>query len=205
MAQPLEGIRVIDLCNDIYGQFCTQILADFGAEVIKIESNTSMVTSYIFNDLKNRNKKSFTLNLEEEEGKAVFSRLVEQSDVLVSDSLAPIAITRFKEWQENNDKLVYCCISDHITTQNEEDYCQKYLSNSFNLSQPDISILSGIKIANMAGGVLYPVIAILLALINRQNTGKGQTCDVSVTDGALSLLKYVISQISDNVQECRLI
>ncbi|MGI6412651.1 MAG: CoA transferase [Syntrophomonadaceae bacterium] len=203
MAQPLEGIRVIDLCNNIYGQFCTQILADFGAEVIKIESNTSI--NYVSNDLMKRNKKSFTLNLEKEEGKAVFSRLAEQSDVLVSDGSAPIENTRLIELQKINDKLVYCCISDHIITQNEEDYYQKYLSNSFNLSQPDISILSGIKIANMAGGVLYPVIAILLALISRQNTGKGQTCEVSVTDGALSLLKYVIYQISNNVQECQLI
>ena len=124
MNKPLQSLRVIDLTRLLPGPYCTMFLADFGAEVIKIEEPIlgdytrwevpeAETDSAIFSSL-NRNKKSITLNLKSEQGKELFKELIKTADVLV-ESFRPGVMDRlglgYETLKTINPKLIYCAIT----------------------------------------------------------------------------------------------
>jgi len=127
MSQPLSGIRVLDLSRLLPGAYATQMLADFGADVIKVEEPGSgdygrfmppqgaggMSLYFI---AINRNKRSMTLNLKSAEGREIFQRMVRQADVVL-ESFRPGVMERlglgYEQLKEINPGLVYCAISGY--------------------------------------------------------------------------------------------
>ncbi len=214
MSLPLEGVRVLDLSRYLPGPFCTQILADFGAEVIKVEDPRGgdlgrMLTPVVNGESArfptvNRNKKSITLDLKKEEGKAVFRRLVADADVVV-DQFRPGVMKKmgldYDALKEINKGIIYCAITGYGWTGPLKDAAGHDL-NYLNLAAVTgltgvyggRPAMSGVQIADIAGGTLYSVIAILLALASRQKTGEGQLCDVAMLDCSISLLAYTLGE-----------
>ena len=217
MSAPLEGIKILDLTRYLPGPFATQLLADFGATVIKVEEPGGelgralppFVSGYgtRFASV-NRNKKSITLNLKNEKAREIFSKLVSESDVLV-EQFRPGVMDKlglgYEDLKKINAGLVYCAITGYGLTgpwREKAGHDVNYLSiagvSSLTATREGQPVMSSVQIADVAGGSLYAVIAILLALFNRTKTGKGQLCDISMMDGALSLLAYTIGEWSGN-------
>ena len=216
MSLPLEGVKVLDLSRYLPGPFCTQILADFGAEVVKVEdprggdlgrSLTPLINgqSARFYTV-NRNKKSITLDLRKPEGKEIFKKLVKDYDVVV-DQFRPGVMNKlgvgYEVLQQVNPSLIYCALTGYGLDGPLKDaagHDLNYLSLSgvteLTGTYQGMPAMSGVQIADIAGGTLYAVIAILLALANRQKTGRGQLCDVAMMDGAISLLAYTLGEWS---------
>ncbi|PKM75949.1 MAG: CoA transferase [Firmicutes bacterium HGW-Firmicutes-15] len=214
MSLPLEGIKVLDLSRYLPGPFCTQILADFGAEVIKVEdpkggdlgrSLTPLIEgeSARFYTV-NRNKKSITIDLKKEEGKAIFRKLAASSDIVV-DQFRPGVMKKmgldFESLRAINEGIIYCAITGYGMTGPLRDTAGHDL-NYLNLSgvteltgsYQSMPAMSGVQIADISGGTLYSVIAILLALSSREKTGQGQLCDVAMMDASISLLAYTLGE-----------
>ena len=210
---PLAGVRVLDLSRLLPGPFCSQILADFGAEVLKIEDpqagdyirwmpplldeNSALYYSV------NRGKQSMKLNLKAEAGREIFNRLIPQYDILL-ESFRPGVMDKlglgYDKLKEINPRLIYCAITGYGQTGPYRDIAGHDL-NFLNLAgissligprneTPDIP---GIQIADIGGGALWGAIAVLLALKARDVTGEGQMCDVSMLDGAFSWLAFSLA------------
>ncbi|MCY6369236.1 CaiB/BaiF CoA transferase family protein [Clostridium ganghwense] len=214
MSLPLEGIKILDLSRYLPGPLCTQILADFGAEVIKIEQPKSGELGRNLAPLingesarfytVNRNKKSVTLDLKKKEGKDIFKRLAANCDVVL-DQFRPGVMDKmgvgYEVLKEINERLIYCCLTGYGLNGPLRDtagHDLNYLSlagvteqTGNNQGKPS---MSGVQIADTAAGSLYSVIAILLALASREKTGKGQLCDVAMLDGSITLLAYTIGE-----------
>lgn len=205
---PLKSIRVLDLSRLLPGPHCTMMLADFGAEVIKVEHPELgdyirdfhpklNEDSAMFHSL-NRNKKSVTLDLKSNTGKEQFLQLVKTADVLV-ESFRPGVMKKlgldYEELKQMNPGLIYCAITGYGQ---DGPYADKpghdinYLSYSGLLNlmgQKNLKpMIPAAQIADIGGGSLPAVIGILLALFERQRTGEGQLVDVSMLDGVMSWL-----------------
>lgn len=214
MTLPLAGIRVLDLSRALPGPFCTQILADFGADIIKIEDRGGDPARHTYPQIVgksarfyavNRNKKSLTLDLRKEEGQAIFKKLAARSDIVL-DVFRPGIMDRmglgYEQLREINPRIIYCALNGFGSTgplmhSPAHDINILSLAGILDLTgtaggQP---ALSGVQIAGLSGS-LYAVIAILISLINRNTTGKGQFCDVSMLDAAISLLAYTLAEWS---------
>lgn len=214
MSLPLEGIRVLDLSRYLPGPFCTQILADFGAEVIKVEDPRGgdlgrTLTPCIEGESArfptvNRNKKSVTLDLKQPSGKDIFRKLVAGADVVV-DQFRPGVMKKmgldYEALKGLNKGIIYCAITGYGWTGPLKDAAGHDL-NYLNLAgvtgmtgvYNGRPAMSGVQIADIAGGTLYSVIAILLALASRKKTGEGQFCDVAMLDCSISLLAYTLGE-----------
>lgn len=216
MSLPLEGLKVLDLSRYLPGPFCTQILSDFGAEVIKVEDpnggDLGRHLAPILEDQSsrfytvNRNKKSISLDLKKEEGKVIFRRLVHDSDVVV-DQFRPGIMDKmglgYEHLKEINKRIIYCAISGYGLSgplRDSAGHDLNYLSLSgvtgLTGTCQGMPAMSGVQIADISGGTLYSTIAILLALANREKTGKGQLCDIAMMDASVSLLAYTLGEWS---------
>lgn len=210
---PLEHIKVLDLSRLAPGPYCTMILADLGADVLKIEPPGMGVVFfaagieeekwYAYN-AHDRNKRSMVLNLRSEEGRQIFYKLAENTDVIV-EGFRPGAVKRlrvdYESIEKQNPRIIYCSISGYGQ---DGPYSQlpghdpNYIAISGALSligpkdQPPS--LPPNWLADFAGGGLQAAIAILVALIARERTGVGQYIDVAMLDGVLSLLAMEMSQ-----------
>jgi len=216
MSLPLEGVKILDLSRYLPGPFCTQMLADFGAEVIKIEDpkggdlmrhvppmiEGESVGFYTVN----RNKKSITLDLKKEEGRAIFRRLVTVSDIVV-DQFRPGVMDKiglgYEQLRELNEGIIYCAITGYGLNGPLRDaagHDLNYLSlagvTGLNGTYRGMPAICGMQIADIAGGTLYATIAILLALASREKTGQGQLCDIGMMDGSISMLALTLGQWS---------
>ncbi len=219
MAGALEGIKVLDLSRLLPGGFCTMLLADFGAEVLKVE-DTGMgdyvrwspphyegaersAASALFLAL-NRGKRSLRLNLKEEEGREVLLRLVREYDVLV-ESFRPGVMDRlgvgYERLRQENPRLVYCAITGYGQTgplRDRPGHDMDYLALNGILGltgEPDgPPIQAAVQIADIGGGSLMAAFGIMAALWERERSGEGQFVDVSMTDGALSWLAMVAAR-----------
>jgi alpha-methylacyl-CoA racemase len=220
--QALEGVRILDLTRLLPGGFCTLLLADMGAEVLKVEDTAggdyirwmppyyggeaeraSGTGSAYFLGL-NRNKRSLKLNLKHEGGREVLLRLAEEYDVLV-ESFRPGVLERlgvgYGVLRERNPGLVYCAISGYgqdgpYTARSGHD--TNYLASCGLLGlagrRGGPPVQSAGQIADLGGGGLMAAVGILAALIERERSGEGQLVDVSMTDGALSWLAMVAAR-----------
>ncbi|MGE5396681.1 MAG: CaiB/BaiF CoA transferase family protein [Chitinophagales bacterium] len=211
MTLPLEGIKVLDLTRAMAGPFCTQILADFGAEVIKIEEPNGGDTGRSLYPViagqgtsfwaLNRNKRSAALDLRSDEGKDAFKSLVAVSDVVV-DPFRPGSLDKlglgYRELSRINPRVIVCSLSAFgqtgpIAKEGGHDINILSLAGALGLNGTagEAPALPPFPIAGFSGA-LYAVIAILLALQARAKTGRGQHCDVSMLDGAISLMAGVL-------------
>ncbi|MBT8330780.1 MAG: CoA transferase, partial [Deltaproteobacteria bacterium] len=197
----LDGITVIDLSRLLPGPYCSMILADHGARVISIESRKFIADGLFFNTV-NRNKEHMTLNLKTDQGKKIFFQLIEKADVML-EGFRPGVVERlgvdYKRVHQKNPKIIYCSISGYGQSGGFVDrvgHDVNYLSTSGVLDligEPDRPpSIPGIQIADIGGGAMNAAIGILLALFARQNTGKGQFVDISMTDGMVGFLSAAL-------------
>lgn len=209
MSAPLQGLRVLDLSRLLPGGYCTLILADLGADVIKVEepgrgdylrdfppaSSTGESGMHL---ALNRGKRSITLNLRTEPGRQILRDLVVGTDVLV-ESFRPGVMDRlgvgYGALREVNPGLVYAAISGFGASGpyvhkagHDIDFVAYAGALSFNGSAESGPWQPGLQIADLGGGGLMALVAILVALRVREHNGEGQFCDVSMTDGVLSWL-----------------
>jgi alpha-methylacyl-CoA racemase len=215
----LKGIRVLDLSRLLPGGFCSLLLADFGAEVLKVE-DTGMgdyvrwgppyydgaedsAKSALFLAL-NRGKRSIRLDLKNEKGKEVLKRLARDYDVLL-ESFRPGVLDRlgvgYEELKQENPGLVYCAITGYgqdgpYTARSGHDMNYLGLNGLLGLTgeREGPPIQSAGQIADVGGGGLMAAIGILVALRERERSGEGQVVDVSMFDGALSWLALVAAK-----------
>ena len=203
----LSGIRVLDLSLQLPGPFCTMMMADYGADVVKIdepsprvrnpfaaeEPGTGPVDRYL-----NRGKRSMTINLKTEEGKAIFLRLAETADVVV-EGFRPGVVRRlgidYDVVSAVNPKIVYCSISGYGQDGPMRDvpgHDVNYLSFAGVLGlcgrKGDDPTLLPVQLGDVFGGSMMALSGILMALLGRERTGKGGRVDVSMTDGAMASL-----------------
>lgn len=205
MAAALEGIRVLDLTQIMAGPFCTMLLGDLGAEVIKIEnprggddSRRMAPPSYYGESAAfiamNRNKYGVAVDIRTEAGKEVLWRLIEKADVLV-ENFRPGTMTRlgfgYEEVHKRYPTLVYCSISGYGQTgpyrdRGGFDLVAQAMSGVLSVTgSPEEPAKVGVPISDLNAG-LYASHAILAALLSRMRTGEGQYIDTSLFEAALA-------------------
>ena len=216
---PLAGLRVLDLSRLLPGPFCSLLLADFGADVIKVE-DTGMgdyvrwsaprydgaqesAGSALFLAL-NRGKRSVRINLKDAAGQAILLRLVRDADVLL-ESFRPGVLDRlgvgYERLREENPRLVYCAISGYgqdgpLRGRSGHDTNYLALNGLLGLTgeADGPPVQSGGQIADIGGGSLMAAVGILVALRERARSGQGQLVDCSMFDGSLSWLAMVAAE-----------
>jgi crotonobetainyl-CoA:carnitine CoA-transferase CaiB-like acyl-CoA transferase len=222
MAGALDGVRVLDLTRLLPGGFCTLLLADMGADVLKVEDTAGgdyirwMPPYYGGDDEQragtasayflalNRNKRSLRLNLKDERGRDVLLRLVEDYDVVV-ESFRPGVMDRlgvgYDALRSRNPRIVYCPISGYgqdgpLTGRSGHDTNYLALNGLLGLTgrRGGPPIQSAGQIADLGGGGLMAAVGILAALYERERSGEGQVVDISMTDGSLSWLAMVAAR-----------
>ena len=215
-AGPLSDVRVLDLSRLLPGGFCTLLLADLGAEVLKVE-DTGMgdyvrwappyhegvedsAKSGMYIAL-NRGKRSIRLNLKEEGGCEVLKRLARDYDVLL-ESFRPGVLDRlgvgYELLKQENPGLVYCAISGYGQDGPNRDrsgHDMNYLGLNGLLGltgeKDGPPVQSAGQIADLGGGGLMAAFGVMAALHERRTSGEGQFVDISMTDGSLSWLAMV--------------
>lgn len=221
MAGALAGVRILDLTRVLAGPFCTMILGDLGAEVIKVEGtsnkddtrawgppNVGGESAYYL--CANRNKQAISLNLKTEGGKEVFKKLVAASDVVVQNfktgTLDKMGLG-YEVMREINPQVILASITGFGSTgpykdQAGYDYIIQAMSGLMSITgDPDSGPQKvGVAIADVLTG-LYTVIGILAALNERRDSGQGQEIDISLFDSQISALVNVASNylISGNL------
>ncbi|MCY3824777.1 MAG: CoA transferase [Nitrospinae bacterium] len=210
MAGPLEGIRVVDLTRILAGPYCTMMLGDMGAEVIKIENPDggddtrgwgppflNGVSTYFISI--NRNKKSLTLNLKDERGKELLRDLIRKGDVVV-ENFRPGALDKLGfSWEEIhriNPAVIFASLSGFGQTgpRSSEPGFDVVIQGEGGImsitGEPDGPPSKfGASIADITAGMLAAQ-GILLSLYHREKTGVGQMVDVGMLDGQVALLTY---------------
>jgi alpha-methylacyl-CoA racemase len=203
---PLTGVRVLDLSRLLPGPFATMILAGLGADVVKVEDldggdymrwmpPLQEGTSVMFTCL-NRDKRSLRLDLKAARGRQLFLELVQRSDVVL-EGFRPGVLDRLglsvAALQERNPRLVVCSISgfgqdgpDRLVVGHDLNYLARAGALGITGTADGRPVVPGVQIADIGGGSLGAVAAILAALRLRDRTGVGSHCDVSMVDGVLS-------------------
>jgi len=219
MTLPLDGVRVLDLSRLLPGPFCSLLLADFGADVLKVE-DTGMgdymrwsppvyegaeesARSAMFLAL-NRNKRSVRVNLKDARGREVLFALVRESDVVL-ESFRPGVLERlgcgYEALRAVNPAIVYCAISGYgqdspLRDRSGHDLNYLALAGLLGLTgdRDGAPVQPAGQIADLGGGALMAAFGILAALRERDRSGEGQFVDVSMTDGTLSWLAMVAAR-----------
>jgi alpha-methylacyl-CoA racemase len=205
MTQPLAGIRVLDLTRLIPGGVCTMMLADLGADVVKIEDpnggDYARWMPPLINDLSvyfrmnNRNKRSMILDLKQEQGQAVLKKLVEKADVLV-EGFRPDVMKRlgcdYDALKAVNSRLVYCSISGWgadgpYAARSGHDL--SYVSTAGLTGAMEHPQVFGGQVADI-GGAYIAFSGILAALLRRERAGEGGFVDASLFEASLPFGMY---------------
>jgi len=208
MAKALEGVRILDMTHVQSGPTCTQLLAWFGADVIKVERpgvgdatrgqlrDIPDVDSLYFTML-NHNKRSVTLNTKNDQGKEIFTRLIEECDVMV-ENFAPGALDRmgftWERIQEINPRMIYASVKGFGPGPFEE--CKVYenvaqctggsaSTTGFDDGPP---MVTGSQIGDTGTG-LNLALGIVTALFHREHSGRGQRVTCAMQDGVLNLCR----------------
>ena len=198
---PLEGIRVLDLGTMTPGKYCTFIMADLGADVIRVERPISGDPSITDEDLiLNRNKRSIALNLRTDGAKKIFYKLSRTADVILESNRPGVTGRMGVDYDTIkglNPGIIYCSLSGFGQ---DGPYHQLPAFDMIFMAMGGLlgligekgrpPIVPGIWVSD-AGSGLLAVIGILTALVARKNMGKGQFIDISMLDGVLSLLSTI--------------
>ncbi len=206
---PLTGVRVLDLTRVLSGPFCTALLGDMGADVIKVEAPEGDSVrgqgaikdglSWYFAQF-NRNKRSVCLDLRRPQAKEILARLIERSDVLV-ENFRPGVLARMgfpeSRLKALRPSLVVCSINGFGSTGPYKDrpafdFIAQAMSGfmSVNGNPDDPPLRSGLPISDLVAG-LYAALSIAAAVPLARATGQGQRAEVSLTNGLVSLLAYI--------------
>ena len=222
---PLDGISVLDLTRVLSGPFCTMLLADMGARVIKVERpgdgdetrawGPPFVAGESANFLgTNRNKESIALDFKRPEGRRIIDRLLDQVDVVV-ENFRPGTLTRigldYASLKDARPKLIYASISGFGQTGP-----RRFEAGYDAVIQAEGGLMSitgdpegppfrvGVAIADLVAGMLAAQ-GIVLALFARERSGRGQQVDVGMLDGVVSILSYHASMhLTANIRSGRL-
>ena len=207
-SRALDGVKILAFEQVLSGPFATCLLADMGAEVIKIErpgvgdvirSWDSVVkglsSGYVW---LNRNKRSLTVDVKKDQGREILLRLAKKADIFF-ENYAPGVTARlglgYERLSELNSRLIYCSLSGYGQDGPYRDVkaydllIQGEGGIIATTGYPDKPARAGIAIADIASG-MYAAIGILLALYQREKTGEGQLIDVSMLDAIVSWLGY---------------
>ena len=212
MQMPLEGVRVLDLSHALAGPFCSTMLADFGAEVIKLEPKGAGdisrawgtrlpggETSYFVS--LHCNKKGIEVDLKHPRGKDLFFRLMERSDIVL-ENYRTGALERlglgYEAARQRNAGIIYCSVSGFGQDGPYRDRAALDLILQAESGMISVTgepgshgVRCGTSIADMTAG-MYAAFGIMLALRVKEKTGRGQAIDVSMLEGQLSLLGSMI-------------
>lgn len=203
----LDGLRILDLSRLLPGPYCTLLLADLGADVVKVEDTgggdylrwmpplADDGQSVMYHPV-NRNKRSIALDLKNDDGRELFLRLCERADVVV-ESFRPGVMARLGlGWDvlhERNPRLILCSISGYgqdgpyrERAGHDIDYIAIGGALGMTGSEDGTPALPGVQIGDLGGGALGAAVAILAALEQRHRGGEGQWCDVSMLDGVVA-------------------
>ncbi len=210
---PLSGIRVVDLTRVMTGPFCTMMLGDMGADVVKIEMPgkgddtrawgppfVAEESTYFLSV--NRNKRSVVLDLKSEAGATALWRLIEGADVLV-ENFSPGTIGRlgfgYEAVRKRNPKIVYASISGFGQTgpaanRAAYDLIVQGVSGLMSVTgdSDGLPVKVGPPIADIAAG-MFAAFAIASSLYGREQSGEGQYIDVSMLGGQVSILSYLVT------------
>ncbi len=223
LAGALEGLRVLDLTQMLAGPFCAQLMADHGADVIKVESPEGDMTRafgpYCDDDQVrnmggyyqsvNRNKKGVVIDLKSEQGRQVLLSLVDKADVLIENFRAGVLDRlglSYEKLAERNPRLVYACIrgfGDPRSASN--DYTDWPAFDVVSQSMGGMMGVTGaedgvpMKVGPGVGDLIPATLCafgVLAAVLRAQRTGRGQFIDVAMVDGVLAFCERVIYQYS---------
>jgi crotonobetainyl-CoA:carnitine CoA-transferase CaiB-like acyl-CoA transferase len=210
MALPLEGLRVLDLTRALAGPFCSMMLGDMGADVLKVEQPgvgdnarawgppfQAGESSYFLSV--NRNKRSLALNLRDARGAAVLRDLVARSDVLL-ENFVPGTLDRlgfsYAACRTLRPDMIYCSISGfgQVGPERERAAYDQILQGlggimSITGEVGGKPMRVGVAIADIMAG-MFAAYAVQVALFHRERTGQGQQVDTSLLDGQLAMLTY---------------
>ncbi|MBW1785050.1 MAG: CoA transferase [Deltaproteobacteria bacterium] len=194
----LEGIRILDSAHQYPGPYCSMLLADLGAEVVKVErpgvGDLARYAPDFFRSI-NRNKKSLTLNLKVTHAREILYRMVEHCDVF-TEGFRPGVVKRlgidYETLKNINPRLIYCSISGYgqdgpyrdlpghdLNYQAMSGMLQCFKDKEGNLVQP------GLAIGDLSSA-MFAAVGILAALMGRERNGEGRYIDVSMFDGLIS-------------------
>jgi crotonobetainyl-CoA:carnitine CoA-transferase CaiB-like acyl-CoA transferase len=214
MNKALKNIRILDLTHMLSGPFGAMILADLGAETIKIEPlhgegtrkllardpNNSLDGMGAYYITLNRNKKSVALNLKDEKGLAVFYDLVRKADVVISNfgvGVPERLKIDYATLKEINPRIGTCCVtgfgSDGPNAKRPAfDQVAQATGGGMSITgtDPGHPVRSGIPIGDLGGG-MFAAMGILSALLERESSGQGQHVDISMVDCQVSMLNYM--------------
>jgi crotonobetainyl-CoA:carnitine CoA-transferase CaiB-like acyl-CoA transferase len=202
--KPLQGVRILDLSRLVPGPYCTRLLCDMGAEVIKVEEpgRGDYIRSLppyengvsVAFEMLNRGKKSITLNLETKQGQEILNRLVTKADVFL-ESFRPGTTKKlgcdFETLQTSNPRIIYCSLTGFGQTGPYKDLPGHdinviALSGFLSLNGPEPTVPS-LQVGDLAGGMLA-ALTITTALFAKQRTARAQYIDASILDALLSWL-----------------
>jgi crotonobetainyl-CoA:carnitine CoA-transferase CaiB-like acyl-CoA transferase len=206
MHRPLEGVRVLDLTQLLPGPYCTMVLGDLGADVVKVEPPSGgdpmrRVPPWVGEESAaflavNRNKRSLAVNLKRPEGRDLLLRLAEGADVWV-EGFRPGVMARLglgpEDIRARNPRCIYVSLSGYgqsgpYRTRPGHDINFAALSGMLHALYGPSPRLPAVQLADMAGGALWAAVAILAALVRQRTTGQGCTLDLSMAHGTLALL-----------------
>lgn len=210
MPGPLTGVRVLDLTRALAGPYCSMMLGDMGADVLKVEmpktgdETRGWGPPFIHGESGyflsvNRNKKGMTLNLKDTRGKEILAKLLARADVALQN-FSPGTLEKlgfpYERMKALNPRIVYCAISGFGQTgpaASKAAYDQilqglgGLMSITGPVSGPPIKV--GVPIADIVAG-MFAAYAVMVALFHRERTGHGQMIDTSLLDGQVALLTF---------------
>ncbi len=212
MKMPLEDVKILDLSHALAGPFCSTLLGDFGAQIVKVEvpevGDIARAWGPPFYNTEaayfvslHRNKKSIEIDLKKDAGKDLFFRLIEVFDVVVENfrvgTLQKLGIN-YEKAHARNPGIVYCSVSGFGQTGPYRDRAALDLIVQAESGMISITgepggrgVRAGVSVADMTAG-LYAAFGIMNALRVKEKTGKGQYVDVSMLEGQLGLLQGTI-------------
>jgi crotonobetainyl-CoA:carnitine CoA-transferase CaiB-like acyl-CoA transferase len=214
MNKPLKNIRILDLTHMLSGPYGSMILADLGAETIKVEplqgeGTRKLLASDPKNSLDgmgayfitlNRNKQSVAIDLKSEQGLAVFYDLVRQADVVISNfgvGVPERLKIDYDTLNEINSRIITCTVTGYGSDGPNPkrpafDQVAQATGGGMSITgtDPDHPVRSGIPIGDLGGG-MFAVMGILTALMERAQSGVGQHVDISMVDCQVSMLNYM--------------
>ena len=200
---PLEGVRVVEFAHMVMGPSCGLVLADLGAEVIKVEPLAGDNTRRLeaagagFFPVFNRNKKSLAVDLSRPQGKEIALKLLRTADVL-TENFRPGALDKlgfsFEELRKENRRLIYCSLKGFLKGPYEhrpalDEVTQMMGGLAYMTGLPDRPLRAGSSVVDILGGT-FAAVGILAALRERESTGRGKR----VTSALFESTAYLVAQ-----------
>ncbi len=214
MNKPLAGVRLLDLTHMLSGPYAGMILADLGAETIKVEplkgeGTRALLASDPENSLDgmgayfltlNRNKRSVAIDLKSEPGRKLFERLVAVSDIVLSNFAAGVPERLgldFETLSKVNPRIITCTVTGYGSggpgaNRPAFDQVAQAAGGGMSITGPDAEhpVRAGIPIGDLGGG-MFGVMGVLAALYERERSGRGQHVDIAMVDCQISMLNYM--------------